>query len=343
MSVESFIRALPKAELGLQFEGSIPHKGLLLVADHNDKKSEKGYLSVERQLKEPDLNKLPELILALSQWVEFADNLTRLTYEIGVSLAKQNIRYAEISVNPLLYTQNNMSFDKFIEAMHDGADRVYRGWKVRLSWILTVPREDPRRTDEIARWSMSVTGKKNGVVAIGLAGREESQSAAPYERPFRNVEKKDFPRVIHAGDTKGAEGIADVLQHINPTRILGGWGATNAEGIMQRLAEARIPLILYITRDVRMTRAASYTDYPLRPLLDAGVPVTLSAGMPELYKTSTANEYLHMVDAGVLTVDEVVELTLNSVRHALLPADEKAALLAEFSAEIESLREQHLD
>jgi aminodeoxyfutalosine deaminase len=342
MSVESFIRALPKAELGLQFEGSIPHRALLMVADHNDKKTEKGYLSVERQLREPDYNKLPELVMALSQWVEFPDNLTRLTYEIGVALSKQNIRYAEISVNPLLYTQNNMSFDKFIEAMADGADKVYRGWKVRLNWILNVPRDDPRRTDEIARWSMSATGKKNGVVAIGLAGREESQPANLFERAFRNVEKKDFPRVIHSGDSKGAEAIVDVLQHINPSRLLGGWGAANAEGVLERLAEQKIPTVLYLTREMRLGRVAAQGEYPLRALLDAGVLTMLSAGLPELYKTTLADEYYHMVEAGVLSADEVVAMVLNSVRYSFLPADEKAALLAEFTAEIETLRAEHL-
>lgn len=342
MSVESFIRALPKAELGLQFEGSIPHRALLMVADHNDKKTEKGYLSIERQLREPDYNKLPELIAAVSQWIEFPDNLTRLTYEIGVSLSKQNIRYAEISINPLMYTQNNMSFDKFIEAMADGADRVYRGWKVRLNWILNVPRDDPRRTDEIARWSMSATGRKNGVVAIGLAGREESQPANAFERPFRNVEKKEFPRVIHSGDSKGAEAIADVLEHINPSRLLGGWGAAHAEGVVERLVAQKTPTVLYVMRDVRLGRAPSHAEYPLRTLLDAGVVTLLSAGYPELYKTTLADEYLHMVNAGVLSVDEVVAMLLDSVRHSFLSAEDKATLLAEFTAEIEALRAEHL-
>lgn len=342
MSVENFIRALPKADLGLQFEGTIPQKALLMVADHNDKKAEKGYQSVERALKDPEYSKLPDLIQALSHWIEFPDDLTRLVYEIGVALSKQNVRYAEISVNPLLYIAQGMGFEKFIEAMWDGADRARRGWQVQLQWVLNVPRDDPRRSDEISRWAMSATGRKNGVIAIGLAGREEVQPASVFERAFRNLEKKEFPRVIHAGDSLGSEGLQDTLEHINPSRLLGAWGAADNAPVLERLSNDKITLAAYLTREMRVGRIEAYNEYPLRALLDAGVPVTLSAGMPEFYKTTTADEYIQAVEAELLTVDDVVEMTLNSVRYSLQSAESKAAMLSEFAAEIDRLREEHL-
>jgi adenosine deaminase len=342
MSVTSYFQALPKVELGVQFEGVVPQKTLLMIADQNDRTTVKGFANTKKLMQEPDYNHLEALTDQLAGWVEYPDDLTRMAYDIGVALGKQNIHYAEIGVNPLLYTQGSMSFEKFIEALYDGADRAKRGWNVTLTWVLNIPRADPRRADELTRWALGATGRKNGVVALGLSGKENLADIAQFERPFKNVEKKDLPRVIQAGDVDGATELSEVLSTTNPTRLIGGWGAVDSEDVLNELATRQIPVAVCPTRELRYGRVAEYGDYPLRRLLDAGVQVVFTALLPELFKTTLADEYAHAVEAGLVSVDEAEEIALNSIRHSLLPADARAALIEQFETRRAELKAEHL-
>lgn len=148
MSTESFIRAMPKVELNLHLEGSVRKDTLLTIAEQNDIPEEvKHFSQWATLLDNPDYARLDEMITTITGWLRQTDDLTRIVYELGVSLAKQNVRYAEVHVNPLPYLPLGMTFEQFLSAINDGRSRVERGWGVRLAWIITVPprRSPPRR------------------------------------------------------------------------------------------------------------------------------------------------------------------------------------------------------
>src|SRR5690606_22028815 len=111
---------------------------------------------------------------------------------------KQNVKYAEITVNPAIYTDLGMSFQMLMEALNDGADRAERAWGVKLAWIMSMPRERPRKSDDIARWATSATAQKGNVVGMSLVGREDAQPVAQFKKAFSTVEKKNIPRISHA-------------------------------------------------------------------------------------------------------------------------------------------------
>ncbi|MBC8100645.1 MAG: hypothetical protein H7Y11_14490 [Armatimonadetes bacterium] len=345
MSIESYIRAMPKADLGLQLEGAVSKATLLLIADQNDiPKANKVFIELLKQLEKPNYDKLPELITAVFQWVRHPDDLSRMVYDVGVTLAKQNVRYAEIGVQPLLYMNNTaMTFEQFVEGLNDGRDRVMRGWQTQLHFVLNVPRDEPRRADDVARWAQSVTGRKNGVIGLGLVGREEAQPTAQFERPFKAAEKKATPRIVHAGDKLAAEGTLQALQLLAPTRIIGGWGAADAPDVIQLLAEGKIPLTISMARQLCLGRIATYKDYPLRHLFDADVPLSLTAHMPGFYKSSLTDEYLALVEHNGFSLEELEEVALNAVVYSTLAEDSKAELLQQFAVSYRQLRAEHLD
>ncbi|GIL13587.1 MAG: adenosine deaminase [Chloroflexota bacterium] len=343
MSIDSYLRAIPKVELYVQLEGAMQKDTLLMIAEQNDiADSVKHFRQWVALIEQPDSRRLDELVRVTSTWLQQPDDLTRLVYELGVSLAKQNVRYAEVGVSPLLYMENGLTFEQFLAAINDGRDRAARGWGVQLAWLLMLPRDQPRRADDFLRWVTSAAAKRGGVVGLGLIGAEDAQPAAQFERPFRNAVKKGVPRIVQAGDVLGGQGILDVVTHLEPDRIIGGWGALESPDALNVLVEQHIPLSLSIAHDVRRGAAASYADYPLRRLLDEGVTVTLGTGMPELYKTNLTQEYLAAYELVDGVLEEIEEIALNAVRASLLPDDEKQRMLAVFSEEYARLRAEHV-
>ena len=343
MSLESYIQAMPKVELHVHLDGAMQQHTLLVIAEQNEvAELHKDFDEWVDLLDNPDNDRLDEIVRMASAWLLQPDDLARVVYDLGVALSKQNVRYAEVSVNPSHYMQHGLSFEGFLDAINDGRDRAERGWKIQMAWVLTISRDEPRSSDEISRWATSAFARKGAVVALGLSGREDAQPLGQFERAFRTAEKKDIARVPHAGDILGAEGILEALDILDPDRIIDGWGAADAPDVLERLAGQEIPLDVSLGRAVAAGWVSSYSEYPLRRLYDEDVKLIIGSDMPSLFHTTLSDEYLAVVEHCGFEVSELEELALNAVRYSRLSAKEKATMLAEMAQTYETLRTEHI-
>jgi adenosine deaminase len=340
MSVETYVQAMPKVELNLRLEGGISPATLLMIAEHNEVFESPDEWAERLDSITPE--NLHATVHEISSWVQQPDDLTRVVYDLGVSLAKQNIRYAEVNINPSLYTALDIPTEAFFEAANDGRERAERAWNVKMAWILAIPREEPRRSDEFARWAALVTARRNHVVALGLTGDESAQPIGQFERAFRSAEKKEVARVPHAGDVLGAEGVLEAINTLAPVRLADAWGAWESEDAMKLVDEGGITLDLSPAEGIFAGKIESYADFPLRLLLDAGVSVTVGTDMPTVYGVTLSELYQAVVDDCGLTLEELDELALNAVQMSLQADEDKEAMLETFRQEYADLREQHM-
>ncbi len=345
MSVESFIQAMPKVELGVHLEGTMSRRTLEVIAEQNDiPENDRRYAQWLALLDKPDYQRLDDILRELSRWLLHPDDLARIVYEYGVGMAKQNIRYAEVYVNPLLYLENGFTFEQLLAALNDGRDRAERGWKVRLAWVLVLPRDQIRKADDYLRWTTSVAARKGRVVGLALVGSGSGSQSVPlsqYERVFRSAEKKQVARAVYVypGDD-----LAEAISSLAPDRIhIGRSIDANFLQAWQHAAEQQVYCDVSVAQAVRHNLVTAYSAYPLRQLLDEGVKLTLSSRSPALYKCSLAEEYLAAVQECGIGVDELELLGLNAALASWLPNDEKETLLEEMRTQYSALRAQHLE
>jgi len=344
MTTASFLAALPKVELNVQLGGAIQPKTLLMIAAQNEvSDSLKHFDTWAKLVEHPDYVRLYEIIRMSCSWLKAADDLTRAVYDVGTTLAKQNVRYAEVGIDPTLFPDLNLSYDGTLGAINDGRDRAKRAWGIDLAWIFTIPRDEPRRADELARWVGSASAQRGGVVGLGLSGDEKAQPAGQFERAFSMIEKKDISRVVRAGDALGAEGVQKALEELHPNRILDGRSVTESPDVVTALLEQNVTVVLSLTRAVKQGWVGSAADYPLRKLYDDGISLALSSDMPAMYQTTLNAEYLAAVEQGGLTVEELENVALNAVRASFLNDAAKNELLAAFTAQYATLRAEHLE
>jgi adenosine deaminase len=344
MSVADFVRAMPKVELGVRLEGVFRKETLLLIAEQNEiAVSTKNFDAIVEQLDNPEFSQLDDLAQSLAGWMQHADDLTRIVYDMGVELERQNVRYAEVSVTPSLHMLPGMAIEEFLEAINDGRSRVERGWGVKIAWILTIPREEPRRADEVVRWASSAAGKKAGIVGIGLAGKEGAQPIGQFERAFNTAIKKDLPVIAWAGDTLGAEGIMQLFEHHYPARLLDGWGAADAPDVLKVLDDNQIPLGISMARALCFGKVDTYAAYPVRHLYDENVRLVITSDMPSFYNSTLSDEYLALVEHNGFDLDELQQIALNAVQVSLLPDDDKVAMIDAFTSDYAQLRDEHIE
>lgn len=343
MSIEEFVHAMPKAELHVHLEGAMHKDRLLLIAEQNEVASEiKDFEEWVGLLEEPDYSRLREIVAATCQWLKHPDDLAHVTYELGVALAKQNVRYAEVHVNPAHFTEDDWTFEDMIQALNDGRDRAERGWNVQMRWVLTIGRDQPRYADDMVRRAGLASGQATGIVGVDLDGPEGAQPLGQFERAFRTAARKDVIASVHAGDQLGAAGILDALNELAPNRLIDGWGTAESEEVAARLAGDNIPLIVCLAQALKEGWIDNYDAYPLRKLYGDGVPIVLSTAMPSFYGNSLSDEYQIAIEQCGLELEELEEVALNAVRASRLTGEEKAAMVTEFKQEYDRLRESHI-
>lgn len=339
MSVRDFLQAIPKVELNIQFEGALPADTLQSIAEQNDVprtyKTFKQWLKLYRQ---PDFARIEELLQVISQWIQQPEDLTRLVYEVGVGLAKQNIRYAEITINPLYFVKDGLTFEQFLNAINDGRSRLERAWHVRLAWILGIARDQIQQADDVLRWASGHPAAKGGAMGLALLGFPDGQPASDFERIFRTAEKKELGRVFYLAS---GDHVSSVLERLKPDRIVIGSGVDLAIEDIRLLTDHQVAIESCITRDRRNGRLSGAATGVLRRLYEDGIRLSLSSEMPYVYQSSLTEELVRASETQELSVDEIEEVLLNAVQAALLPSDSKQALVAELQRDWQRLKIEH--
>ena len=340
MTVRDFIAALPKAELNLQLTGAFRRESLLMIARQNDVPSQREdfeqWLALVDQ---PDYARLDEIARAAGSWVIYPEDIALVVYDMGLALSKQNVRYAEVTVAPPDFIGSaHMNFDAFLEALNDGRDRVLRAWNVDLAWILCIPWDNPRSGDDVARWATSSAAQLGNVVGMGLMGSEGAQPVGQFRRAFDTARKKEIYTTVNAGSSLGIPGVEDALAELSPHRLTDCWGIAGHSAIRDSLAENEIPIVVSLYRAQRLGLIESVADYPLRQLLDSGVQVLLSSGMPSLLGANLIDEYELAHSACGLDIDALIQLMRQSIELSYLDSERKEKLLQRFDREVKTAR-----
>jgi adenosine deaminase len=248
-----------------------------------------------------------------------------------------------VSINPGLFPELSLNYDDFLAAINDGRDRAKRAWGIEMAWIFVIGREEPRRSDELARWVSTASSRRGGVIGLGLSGDEKAQPVGQFERAFHAVEKKEIARMVRAGDVQGAEGVLKAIEVLHPNRLLDGWGSADAPDVLTAMADNGITLAINLTRAQKQGWVAALANYPLRRLYDAGISLVIGADMPNLYHTSISDEYLAAVEQCGLTLDELENVALNAVRTSFMEEAVKTELLQTFTQTYAELRAEHIE
>ncbi len=333
MEIKDFLQAAPKAELNLRLEGAMNPATLLVIANQNDiPVTIKHFDELMQQIEKPEYKRGDDLARIASTWINTPLELARIAYDAATALWKVNVRYVEMAVNPMLYDSMGLRYEDLFTALNDGRDRAQRAWGIRINWIISIPRDEPRRADDATRFASSAAGRRANVVGVALVGAENLQPVGQFERAFKSAEKHETPRVVQAGAIEGADGVTEALDVLSPNRVVDAWGAWSSPELVVRLAEQKIGMVANVSRGLKSGQIAAASEYPLRQLLDDNVLVTLSVDAPSLLGETLADSYVNVIKQSGLDMDDARALLLNGVRMSFLPEEERQQMEAEFAA-----------
>ncbi|MCD9144039.1 adenosine deaminase [Streptomyces albireticuli] len=330
MSVlDSFIAGLPKAELHVHHVGSAsPRIVAELAARHPDSPVPTDPEALADFFTFRDFAHFIEVYLSVVDLIRDAQDVRLLTYEVARDMARQNIRYAELTVTPYSSTRRGIPDVAFVEAIEDARKAAEAELGVVLRWCFDIPGEAGlEAAEETARIACEL--KPEGLVSFGLGGPEIGVPRPQFKPYFDRAIAAGLHSVPHAGETTGPQTIWDALTELRAERVGHGTSATQDPALLAHLAEHRIPLEVCPTSNLA-TRAVTDLDaHPLKEMVAAGVLVTINSDDPPMFGTDLNREY--GVAARLLDLDArgVAELAKNAVEASFMDEAGKRALRAE--------------
>ncbi len=344
MSIEHYLLAVPKAELHVHLEGSIQPATLLTLAQRNKVELPAHTIAeLQNWFSYRDFNHFIEIFFAISHCLKTAEDYELITYEFGANMARQNVRYAEVTFSPGTHRYAlNVPHDTYFTGLLRGRERARTDFGVEISWVFDIVRniEDEARNRLLADYTTSVAleGKDDGVVALGLGGAEIGYPPERFATWFEKARRAGLHSAPHAGETVGPPSIWGALKSLGAERIGHGVRAIEDPALVAYLAEQHIPLEACPTSNIRLGIYTNMSEHPLPRLYTAGIPLTVNSDDPPLFNTTLNDEVALLSTHFNFDLTIIDEILLNGVQQSFLPPEEKSVLEKTFQNEMTHLK-----
>lgn len=343
MSIESYLQAAPKAELHLHLEGAIRPATMLELARRN---SITLPVSNIEDLKKwfifRDFGHFIEIYLQICNCLNTTDDFELITYELGAELARQNVRYAEVTTTPGAHYGRGISQATYLDGLKKGRDRAKAELGVEINWVFDIARSTRNRLADYTT-QVAIEAQSEGVVALGLGGQEVGyppEEFAPYFAQARAAGLRSTP---HAGELVGPASVWGALKSLEADRLGHGVRSIEDPALVKHLAKEAIPLEINPTSNLCLGVYPSLDEHPLRRLQAEGVTFTINTDDPALFNTTLNQEIALLAGPLGFELPVIEEILLNGIRHSFLPPQRKAELEANFRAEMAELRAAHVN
>ncbi|HEY2950093.1 MAG TPA: adenosine deaminase [Micromonosporaceae bacterium] len=271
--------------------------------------------------------------------------LYRVAAECALDLAADGVVYAEVRFAPEQHLERGLSLPAVVEAVvagfAEGSRRAEEaGTPIRVGTLLTAMRH-AARSMEIAE--LAVTFRDLGVVGFDIAGAEAGFPPTRHLDAFEYLQRENSHFTIHAGEAFGLPSIWQAIQWCGADRlghgvrivddITRGPGGGAAGAKLGRLAayvrDKRIPLELCPSSNVQTGAARSIAEHPIGLLHDLRFRVTVNTDNRLMSGTSMSREMQLLVDAFGYGWAELQWFTINAMKSAFIPFDERLAIINE--------------
>nr|WP_205650096.1 adenosine deaminase [Actinoplanes solisilvae] len=271
------------------------------------------------------------------------EGLHRVAKECALDLAADGVVYAEVRYAPEQHLERGLSLDEVVETVNAGfaegaAEAAALGTPIRIGVLLTAMRH-AARSQEIAE--LSVRYRDAGVVGFDIAGAEAGFPPTRHLDAFEYLQRENFHFTIHAGEAFGLPSIWQAIQWCGADRL--GHGVRLVDDITGTLAggdvvlgrlsayvrDKRIPLELCPSSNVQTGAAASIAEHPIGLLHDMRFRVTVNTDNRLMSGTSMSREMALLSEAFGWGWAELQWLTINAMKSAFIPYDERLAIINE--------------
>ncbi|MFG3554616.1 adenosine deaminase [Micromonospora sp. NPDC047557] len=335
--LSTFIAGLPKVELHVHHVGSASPRIVSELAARHEGRSPvpADPAALADYFEFRDFAHFIEVYLSVVDLIRDPEDVWLLTHEVARELARQQVRYAELTITPYSHVRRGIPAPAFCEAIEDARKRAAADFGLELRWCFDIPGEAGLpAAEETLR--IALDERPDGLISFGLGGPEIGVPRPQFRPFFDQARAAGLRSVPHAGETTGPQTIWDALNELGAERIGHGISAAKDPELLAYLAERQIGMEICPTSNVRTRAVASLDEHPLPRLVEAGLLVTINSDDPPMFGTTLNDEYAvaaRLLGAGP---GELAALARNAVTASFMDPDGKQRITAEIEAYVAS-------
>jgi adenosine deaminase len=337
MTLDSFIRGLPKAELHVHIEGTLEPEMMFELAERNG--VDLPFASVDE-------------VRAAYQFTDLQSFLDIYYRGAGVLLMEQDfydlmraylerahadgVRRAEIFFDPQAHTERGAEFGAFMAGFTRAIRDMEGETEISAGLIMCFLRHLPPSA-AVATWHEAEPYLAD-ILGVGLDSSEVGIPPEQFVAPYRLARDAGLRPVAHAGEEGPPAYIIGALDTLGAERIDHGVRCEEDPALVARLAAEEVPLTMCPLSNLALQVIDRLEDHGLKRLLDQGVKVTVNSDDPAYFGGYIADNYVAAAAALDLELDDLVTLAGNSIEASFLDAAAKQELLAELEDYVAAAR-----
>lgn len=280
--MDSFIQAMPKAELHIHIEGSLEPEMMFALAQRNGLQIP--YDSVDEiraTYQFEDLQSFLDLYYAGAAVLQTEQDFYDLTWAYLEKVAAQTVRHAEIFFDPQTFTDRGIAFEVVYsgiqQALREGQQQLGLSTHLILCFLRHLSAEAAMQTLEQALPFGDM------IPAVGLDSAEQGNPPVKFQAVFERARAEGFRTVAHAGEEGPPDYIWQALNLLDISRVDHGVRCVEDPDLVKYLAEHQIPLTVCPLSNVELCVFDSMAQHNLKQLMDMGLCVTVNSDDPAYF------------------------------------------------------------
>jgi adenosine deaminase len=323
MTINNFIKGIPKAEIHVHIEGTIEPKLMFKIAQRNNIKIK--YKSVKELRKAYDFNNLQEFLdiyYSGASVLIYEQDFYDMTWEYIERLHSQNVRHAEIFFDPQTHTDRGIQFSTVITSIHKALMKAKKEFGISTKLIMCFLRHlDEEQAIQTLEQSLAY---KDWIVAVGLDSSELGHPPSKFQYAFAKARNEGFLAVAHAGEEGPPEYVWEALNLLNVSRIDHGNRALEDDSLVKLLVEKQIPLTICPLSNLKLRVINKLENHPLKKMLNNNLLVTINSDDPSYFGGQLNDNYIKLAHAFSLKKKDIYQLAKNSFTSSFLSDSEKS-------------------
>ena len=319
LTIQEFIRAMPKTETHLHVEGALPYE-LLTAWDPVRYPANPPFRRPDYRYETfPDFERI--LLDAALPWFTTPERYYEATKVMFAKHVAQNVRYVETSFHLPVTKFINVPGPEIIAAIRAA---VPKGLEVRIftGMLRSDISGDLRPTiDQLHTWT-DLTG-------VDLHGFEQMPTEPDTAKVWASLRAAGKVTKCHAGEFDGPARVREAIEELGVTRIQHGVRAIEDPAVVKLAADRGVTFDMCPISNVRLKVVKTIADHPIRRFVQAGIRCTVSTDDPLCFANTVNDEYAALANGLNFTKAELAKAARSGWEVASVLAETKNAAIAE--------------
>jgi adenosine deaminase len=334
-SLESFIRAIPKAELHLHIEGTLePEMVFELAQKHHISLRYPSVEALRAAYDFSDLQSFLDIYYAGADVLRDESDFYAMTAAYLRRAHDDGVVHVEIFFDPQTHTVRGVPFQAVTGGIRRALVEAERTLGITHRLILCFLRH--LSADDAMKTLEEALPYADSIAAVGLDSSESGHPPAKFAAVFERARAAGLLTVAHAGEEGPPAYIYEALDLLQVSRIDHGVRSEEDPELVSRLVRDRVPLTVCPLSNVKLRVFDRIEDHNLKRLLERGLCVTVNSDDPAYFGGYVADNFLAVSKGLGLTREHITRLASNSIEASFLSTADKGRWLEKIRALSES-------